>query len=125
MLARSAFLLLAIGLTTVSGCGPAKLDVNKTMELDAGAAKPLILDPQPQAQTITVEFESTESSVNVGIFKEEDGKDLDKLDFAKAIKAEKKSKKGSVSAEVPAKTGCRVIVETLAKTSVKLHVTNK
>lgn len=118
--------LLAAGLVGLPGCGPAKLDVTKTMSLNGESpAKSVILDPQPTAQQIKVEFESADAEVNVGVFKEADA-NLDSLDFSKAIAAEKGKKSGTVTADVPAKTGAQVVVEMVSKkTEVKLHVTNK
>src|SRR5258707_12786173 len=115
MLARSFACLLAAGMVVLSGCGPGKLDVNKTMELEGGEVKSIILDAQSHPQTMTVEFETNGGLVNVGLFKDADAKDLNTIQFSKALKSEKQSKKGTFSVELPEKTAAQVVVETAAK----------
>jgi hypothetical protein len=123
---RSVAFLAAVALMGFSGCGPARLDETKTIQLDGGEANSIDLDPITKPQTVKAEFESTASDVTVLIFKD-DVKD-DQLTTEPAAKALAKEtgKSGTVTAEVPANTGVRVVVRgAAAKTSVKLHVTNK
>jgi hypothetical protein len=119
--AACCFLLLA-------GCGPAKLNVEKTLDLEPGEAKSIDLDAQSKPQKITVDFKSSEGDVSVLLFKEADAKGDDALldaDQAKAIE-KKKGKEDSFTADVPENTAVRVIIRGAAKTTkVTLKVTNK
>ena len=99
MLARTFAICLAVGFASISGCGPAKLDVTKTFNLDGGDAKALLLDAQPKPQKITVEFEATSGTLDVLVFKESD---VPKDDFAivptsKALGSKAKEKSGPCS----------------------------
>lgn len=124
MLARFFSLPLAAGLIALSGCGPARLDETKNYSLGAGEYRSIDPPSQPKAQTITVEFESTAADVDIGVFKESDAKEIESVQFSKAIKAETGKKKGTLTADVPENTAYRVILQARGKTDVKLHVTN-
>ena len=128
MLIRAIALTAAFVLVVLSGCGPAVLDVSKTIELDA-AAKAIILDPQPKPQTLTVKYESSNCEVNVFVFKEADIPNDDVMDIApagKALASNMGAKSGTFTAEVPENTGVRVVVRgARTKTEVKFHITNK
>jgi len=127
MFLRFSALALGIGLVAVAGCGPAKLDVNKTYTLDSGDTQFVILDAQSKPQKITVEFESS-ADLTVMLIKSSDlGKDEDNfVDVKKAIAFKKGEKSGSFSGDVPENTETHVIVRNpSAKANVKLHITNK
>jgi hypothetical protein len=119
--------LAAACLLTVAGCGPAKLDVERTWTLDA-EPQMLILEAQPKAQNITVTFDSTDTDVTVLLIKESDiPKDEEGIvPTSKAI-AFKSGKSGSFTGELPANTAAKVIVRSPGskKTQVKVHLTNK
>jgi hypothetical protein len=130
VLARLTFsCLLVVGLLTVAGCGPAKLDVTKTYTLEPGDGRAIDLDAQSKAQTLNVDFSSTAGEINVLVMKKDDAPSDDDLltaDAAKALASKLKAKEGTVTAEVPANTAVRVIIRDAAKTSeVKVHVTNQ
>lgn len=126
MIARVILLSAAlVGILSLAGCGPAKLDVSKTYTIDAGGAQPIDLDPQSKPQTITVDYESSDGEVRVGVFNAADAGNIDSIQFSKAIK-EEKGQKGTLQADVPANTATRIVVEgRLKKTEVKLHITNR
>ncbi|HEY3787446.1 MAG TPA: hypothetical protein VGL71_01270 [Urbifossiella sp.] len=124
MIARVLSLAFPIILISLSGCGPAKLDVSKTYEMESGSNS-IELPPQPQPQTITVEFESSNADIDIGIFKDSDAAKIEEVQYSKAIKAETKKKSGTIVAELPAKTAAKVVFETLKKTTVKVHITNR
>jgi hypothetical protein len=123
--ARVTVCVLLVGLLSVSGCGPAKLDVTKTLELNGETpARSIELPEQPKAQKIKVEFDAGDAEVNVGVFKAADA-NLDSLDFSKAIAAEKGKKSGTITADVPEKTTATIVAEMASKkASVKVHATN-
>lgn len=125
MFARVFAVLLASGFLVLSGCGPAILDETRSWNMDAAETQSLGMDAQSKPQTITVECESTSANVTVGLFKESDAKDLNSIQFSKALKSESATKKGSFAVDVPEKTATRVVVESSGKTTVNLHVTNK
>jgi hypothetical protein len=118
----------ALCLLFLAGCGPAALNVSKTLDLETDEARAIDLDAQSKPQKITVEFKSSEGDVSVFLFKEEDAKGDEGLltsDPTKAIE-KKKGKEDSFSADVPANTPVRVIVRGAAKkTKVDVKVTNK
>ena len=129
MFARPFAFLLASGLVALSGCGPAKLDVEKTYTLDSGDAKIVLLDAQSKQQNITVAFESTDSPIIVLLLKDSDLQKDDDGSFmatSKAVAFKSGEKNSSFTAEVPANTASRVIIRGAAsKTTVKVHITNK
>ena len=113
------------GLAGLAGCGPAKLDVNKNYSLDMMEAQEIGLPAQSQPQTITVEFESTEGAVQVGVYRETDADDILMVDPQKAIAAEK-GQSGRLTASVPENTATKVVIGNAEKkTDVKVHVTNR
>ncbi len=127
MLARFSCLALAIGLISVAGCGPAKLDVTKNWTLDE--PKMVLLDAQPKPQTIKVDFEA-DNPVIVLVVKDSDLAKDDDGGFTPANKALAASKagekKGEFSADLPANTAARVVARTSGgKATIKLHVTNQ
>ncbi len=122
--------VFAIGSLFLSGCGPAKLNENKTLTLDAEvSARAIDLPAVSKAQTINVEFSSSDGDVTVLVFKQEDAKDNDSLPSAPSSKAlvKKRSKGESFSVDVPENTATRVVVResAAAKTDVQVKVTNK
>lgn len=125
---RSSLLALALGLL-LTGCGPAKLNETKTLKLDKETmATSLSLPAQSKPQTITVEFNSSEGEVTVGVFKKEDIKtddDMTTVALSKAL-ASKKGKSESFTVDVPENTATRVVARghTAAKTDVTVKVTN-
>jgi hypothetical protein len=130
MLARVAFApVLAFGFLFLSGCGPAKLNQTKTLTLDGEVmARSIDLDAQPKPQKITVEFNSSEGDVEVGVYKEADAKGDDGLLGAPTSKAiaSKKGKADTFVAEVPENTPVRVIVRGMGKkTDVEVKLSNK
>jgi hypothetical protein len=122
---RPTLVAAALGLL-LAGCGPAKLNENKSYTLTPGDAQSLDLPAISQAQKITVEFTSSAVNVNVHIIK--DFKDRDGLDAPPSKNqtlAEKQGKEGSFAVDVPANTATRVIVRGAnAKTEVTLQLTN-
>lgn len=116
---------LLIGLAGLSGCGPARLDETTKFTIDAVSGRVLDLAAQPQAQKITVEFDSTAGEVKVGLFKTGTQVDADNLDLTKAIQGTR-AVSGAFTADVPGNTDTQVIVGGASKrTEVKLHVTNR
>ena len=127
MISRVLTVAVALGAFILAGCGPGKLNENKTLSIDTGEAKGLDLPAVSKPQKINVEFSSSEGEVSVYIFKEEDAKGEDGLiasDPKKAL-AFKRGKADSFSADVPENTATRVIVRNATKkTDVQLKVTN-
>jgi hypothetical protein len=122
--------LLAVGSLFLAGCGPGKLDVSKTYDLDSGEAQAIDCPAVGKPQTIKADFTSSECDVNVFLFKEEDAKasDPDSILTAQSSKALAKAsgKSGSLSAEVPENTATRVVVRGASKkTKVDVKVTNQ
>ena len=119
--------VVAAGLVALPGCA-SKLNVSKSYDMDAGEAKSVDLDPQKNPQKLTVEFTSSDGDVSVLVFKEADAKTADDLITADSKKAlgQAKGKTGTVTADLPANTGARVVVrDAQKKTKVDLKVTNK
>ncbi|MBM3982907.1 MAG: hypothetical protein FJ304_22075 [Planctomycetes bacterium] len=85
------------------------------------------LPAQPKPQTITVEFTSNSSDINVYLIK--DYKERDGLDTSPGkaqILDSKQGKAGTVTADVGENTATRVVVRNPnAKTEVTVKVTNK
>ncbi len=128
MLLRLAVITMLSCCMLLPGCGPAKLNESRTIELDSGDAKAIDLDGQHKAQTVTVEFSSPNAEVSVYLFKADDAKGDDGLlgaDPSKAL-AMKKGKSDTLSAEVPADTPTRVILRNATeKTSVNVKISNQ
>jgi hypothetical protein len=125
MILRASALMLAFMLVSLSGCGPAKLDITK--EYTLSEPQIVILDAQPKPQKITVEFEG-DSEVTVLLIKAADAPDdeAEFVDVKKAIAYKKGEKSGSFSGDVPENTATRVIARSVSpKAKVKLHITNK
>ncbi len=126
MTVRPVLALIALGWLTVAGCGPAKLNENKTYTLEAGDAQRLDLQAITKAQKITIEFKSSASKVNVYLikdFKEQDG--LDTAPSKAQTLEHQEGKEGNFSVEVPEKTATRIVIRGAnAKTEVTLKVTN-
>jgi len=118
---------IAVGALALIGCGPSKLNENKTWEMDTGEGKALDLPAVSQKQTVTVEFSSSDGDVSVYLFKEEDAKGEDGIlgsEKSKALKAVR-SKGETFTQEIEPNTATRVIVRSVEKkTTVKLKVTN-
>jgi hypothetical protein len=110
-----------------AGCGPAKLDETKTLQVDSDA-QILQLDPQAKPQSLRVQFESARSPVTVLLVKASDVPGPDDAVYVstdKAIAFMKGEKSGEFSGEVPANTATVVIVrDAKGQTSVKVHITN-
>lgn len=122
--------LVAVALVWLAGCGPAKLNVNKTLELDSDGVNSIDLPAEPKPQKITVEFSSSDGEVSVYVFKEDDAKGEAGL-LAAPAKADKALAKqtgqaGSLTADIPENTPTRVIVRSEGKkTNVTLKITNQ
>lgn len=122
---RFALVACALGLLTLAGCGPAKLNVSQTLSLEAGVAKGLDLTAQPKAQKITVEFTSSAGEVSVYVFKVSDEAALDDPEKHKdKALATKKSAGDTFAADVPANTATRVVFWSPKKTEVSVKLTN-
>jgi hypothetical protein len=119
-------ILLTLTLLWVGGCGPKRLNVSKTFNVD-GDMPYLEFDAQPKPQTIQVEFTST-GEVSVLLYKEEDLRGKDALINAKPEKALGKVIKGTegrFSAEVPPNSATRLVIDGgIKKAEVKVKVTN-
>jgi hypothetical protein len=125
---RLLTLALACGAVVLSGCGPSRLNENKTWDLDSGVAMALDLPAVSKPQKINVEFTSSAGDALVAVFKEVDAKGEEGLlnadtNVKKAL-ASKESKGESFSVDVPENTATRVIVYSRKKTTVNLKVTN-
>jgi hypothetical protein len=125
---RLVLMTVALGLLLSAGCGPAKLNETKTLSLDKETmARAVDLDSQSKAQTITVEFSSSEGEVFVGVFKKDDIKDDEAMATVGKEKAlgSKKSKGETFTVDVPENTATRVVVrDHKTKTDVTLKITN-
>ncbi|HVL11655.1 MAG TPA: hypothetical protein VM529_03770 [Gemmata sp.] len=120
--------VFAVALVFLAGCGPAKLDESRSMEVADGEAKSIDLDALKKPQTITVDFTSSPGEVTVCVFKAEDCKTNDDLVVAPTAKAiaHKSGKSGTFTADIPENTATRVVVRNQGdKTKVDLKVTNK
>lgn len=131
MLLRPALVGMALSLLLAAGCGPAKLNETKTLQLNKETmAAGLDLSAQKKPQTVTVEFSSSDGEVSVGVFKMEDLKDDDAMVIVPSSKAignkVVRGKSDTFSVEIPENTATRVVVRghTAAKTDVTLKVTN-
>jgi hypothetical protein len=130
VLARACVLPLAAALFALAGCGPAKLEVNKTVTVDANDYNFIGLPKQPQPQKVTVEIEATQE-VNVYVIdaaKEGNFPDLSPEKQAEAAKYGKLSgaKAGTVTAEVPENTEVTVAIGGgQRKADVKVSITNR
>src|SRR5437879_10903204 len=104
--ASAAVALVALGLLSQTGCGPAKLNETRTWELDGGDGNSILLPAVSKPQTVKVEFTSSEGEVSVLLVKEDDlpkGSAEDAILGVEASKALGKAngKSGNYSAEVP------------------------
>lgn len=125
----SRLMALATGLLSVgwSGCGPARLDLAKTIELEPGLAHLLELPAQSAAQTITVEF-SSDQDVHVLLFRAADVPDADAALSVAANRAlaTQKGTQGRFAADVPAKTAtCLILRDSPKKARVEVKVSNR
>ena len=124
---RSVLFLVALGLMLTTGCGPAKLKLDKTYTLDTGEAQGLDLQEIASPQTITVDFTSSAGEVSVYLFNATDAKGEDGLLGADSKKAlgQSKGKEGNFEVKVPEKTATRIVVRgAQQKTTVTMKVTN-
>jgi len=119
--------VIPIGLAALSGCGPDRLDFNKTIAFDPALESPAFdLDPQSKQQTFTVKYESTVEPVTVAVYKTEDAKEPDRAKPANALGSESGKTSGSFTVPIPAKTAVRVVISgPKKKTEVKLHLSNR
>jgi hypothetical protein len=123
--------LVPVGLIVLvlAGCGPAKLDLTRKYTLDGkDPAQTIELEPQTKAQTINIEFSSSDGDVSVLVFKKADAPPADDALIADPKKAlvSKKGKADSFSVDIPENTGILIIVRMeTKKTDVELKVTNK
>lgn len=120
---------LAVGLVSVGwpGCGPARLDVVRTIELEPAVAHLLELPAQSAAQTITVEF-SSDQNVHVLLFRAADVPDADAASSVAANRAlaAQKGTQGRFAADVPAKTATYLILrDSPKKARVEVKVSNR
>jgi hypothetical protein len=124
--ARSGLVAVALALLAPAGCGPAKLNEERTYTMDATEVQTLDLPAIAQPQTVTVEFSSSASPASVYLLQNFKADDAQMIPTKDQILATKQGKEGTFSADVPAKTATRVLIRGLsAKTEVKLKVTNK
>lgn len=128
MPARFALAACALALLFVAGCGPAKLKVSQTLNLDAGDIKSIDPPAQPKPQKITIEFASSAGEVSVYVLKEADAKGDTGLINAEANKekalASKRGTNETFTVDVPENTAVRVIFVAGKKTDVTVKVTN-
>lgn len=111
-----------------AGCGPARLNQSKEYTMDVGEARALDLQPQRQAQKLTVEYVVSNGEARVLVFRAEDAPgDQGLLDTpaSKAL-ASHRGSKGDFTVDVPANTAVRVVVRDLTRqATVTLKVTNR
>jgi hypothetical protein len=113
-----------LGLLWLGGCGPAKLDLSESMDLEPGDIKSKDLPAQPKPQTLNVSVASPEE-ITVAVYKADDAKNLEDLDPKKAL-ARKRGKSERLNVEVPEKTATRVVLSDLnKKAKVELKIDNK
>jgi|SRR5579872_4694597 len=130
MLSRLVTLsVLALGVLLLAGCGPAKLNETKTLNLNGEfPARAIDLPAQSKPQTIYIEFTSNGGEVSVYVFKEEDAKgdDMVSARATKAIAKVTDSKGDNFSVEIPENTATRVVVRGGGRTAdVNLKITNQ
>lgn len=125
--------LIASGLFALclvpSGCGPAKLNVTKPFETDPAGNVPAIhMDPQPQAQKITVKVTAPEE-VDLFVIAPEKLDKFGDLSTDKRVKEAMASKTGvkndSLVVDVPAKTAYTVVIGSKKKTKGEVTITNQ
>lgn len=125
MCSRSALIACAFGLSTLAGCGPAKLNVSQTLSLESGVPKGLDLTAQPKPQKITVEYASSAGEVSAYVFKASDADALEEPEKNKdKALATKKSAGETFSVDVPPNTATRVVFWSLKRTEVTVKLTN-
>jgi len=136
VLARTVAAAVAAALTlTAAGCGPAVLDEKKTFTLEVTEAERYFdLNAQPAEQTLTVEFSSTASEVDVYVVK---GSEVEAFMKAgpsarpgKAMASKTAVKSDKLVTQVPPNTPVRVVFELSPKpdrkkTEVTARLTNK
>jgi hypothetical protein len=117
---------VAVGLLSLAGCGPAKLNQTRAYDLDVGELDGFFLDKQSKPQKVTIEFTSSAGEVSVLLFKAEDAKGDAALetDPAKAL-GFKTGKGETFVVDVPENTETRLVVRNATKTTkVNVKVTN-
>ncbi len=119
-------LVMSIGLATLSGCGPDRLDFSKTVTLEAVEFKMYDLDAQSKPQTFTIKYESTPEPVTISVYRTDDAKEPDMAKPANALGSESGKTSGTFTVPIPAKTAVRVVISgAKKKTEVKLNLTNR
>jgi hypothetical protein len=122
--------VLLAGLVTLSGCGPAKLEVSKTKTVEAADYELVGLPKQSQEQKITIEVDATEP-VNILVIDSSAEKGFDGLAPADQVakgKYGKKTnvKKDSLTADVPANAAVTVAIGGGTKRGeVKYSISNR
>ena len=113
---------IAVGFLFLAGCGPAKLEVAKSYELEPGMVQGFYLDKQSKPQKVTITFTSSEGEVEVLLFKSEDAPDekVINVESAKAL-GSKTSKGETFTVDVPENTEARFVIRG-AKTMTKVDV---
>ena len=130
MLTRACVVVLVAGLFALAGCGPAKLEVNKTVTIEPNDFNMIGLPKQSQPQKITVDVDATEP-VNVYVIdsaKEAGFPDMAAEKQAEAAKYGKKLgvKKDALTAEVPENAEVTVAVGGgMKKSEVKISISNR
>lgn len=127
MFARSLTAALAAALTlAAAGCGPPVLDEKRSLSVAPGMPRAVDLPAVAKPQTVTVRYDAP-AAVNVYVLKTADFGDLNaEIPAAKALAKATGGKAGTLTADVPANTATRVVVDaTDRKADVELHVTNK
>ena len=123
--------MLTVGLLSllISGCGPT-LSVKKTIEIDSGEIRTVLLDPVGQAQTIKVEASAAEPfHVHIHLAGDEDAVDLaiaSGKESDKIITGESNVKSASLTAEIPANKEATVRFQSAGsgKNSVSYTISN-
>lgn len=129
MRTRVLVFVLAPVLLAAAGCGPAKINENRTFTLDTNTSgHRLDIPADKKPRTLTVEFASSEKEVSVLLFKRSDVKDGED-GIMEAQNTQKlagtRATADRFTAEIPADTPTTIIIRGHAapKTNVTLKVT--
>jgi hypothetical protein len=116
-----------LAFTTLTGCGPARLDVLRTFDLAANSVEILEMSAQERPQKFTVEF-SADTEVSVLLFRKADVPDPDAATYAATDKALgfRKGLRDSFTVEVPGNTATTLVVRGGPRGGrVELKLTNR
>ncbi len=118
---------VTLACVTLTGCGPARLDVIKTYDLAANSVEILEMSAQEKPQKFTIEF-SADTEVTVLLFRKADVPNPDAATYAAADKALgfRKGLRDTFSVEVPGNTATTLVVRGGQKAGrVELKLTNR